>query len=254
MTDVDSLISRANVHSDWQPILRQSLATLQPGYLESLLMDDSWLPGADCLLAAFQRDHSGLRYLLIGESPYPRRESANGVAFYDAAVDSLWSEQGLSKAVNRATSLRNIVKTALLAEGLLHRDKAGKITQDSIARLDKHELINGLGDFFSNLERSGFLMLNATPVLHPERKPAQEAKYWLPFLDRLLTLIAQNSSARITLVLWGKIAKLIETMPASRHYDQIVCEHPYNISFIDNPQMLQLFAHLRVLQRVRRSA
>lgn len=250
MTDVDSLISRAKVHSDWQQILRQSLATLQPGYLESLLTDDCWLPGADFLLAAFQRDRSGLRYLLIGESPYPRRESANGVAFYDAAVDKLWSEQGLSKSVNRATSLRNIVKTALLAEGLLHRDNAGKITQDAIARLDKHDLIRGLGELFSNLERSGFLMLNATPVLHPERKPAEEAKYWLPFLDRLLTLIAQHSSTRTTLVLWGKIARLIETMPASRRYDQIVCEHPYNISFIENPRMLQLFAQLRVLQRV----
>ena len=251
MSDIDSLISRAKVHSDWQPILRQALATLQPGYVESLLADDSWLPGADNLLAAFQRDRSGLRYLLIGESPYPRRESANGVAFYDAAVDSLWSEQGLSKAVNRATSLRNIIKTALLAEGLLQRDNAGKITQDAIARLDKRDLIPGLGDFFDNLERSGFLMLNATPVLHPERKPAQEAKYWLPFLDRLLTLIVQHSSTRITLVLWGKIAKLIETMPASLNYDHIVCEHPYNISFIDNPDMLRLFAQLRVLQRAR---
>jgi uracil-DNA glycosylase len=250
MADVDSLIARAKVHQEWQPILRQSLATLENDYVNSLLADDCWLPGMDFLLAAFQRDRNGLRYLLIGESPYPRRESANGVAFYDAAVDSLWSEQGLSKAVNRATSLRNIVKTALLAEGLLQRDNAGKITQHAIARLDKHGLILSLGEFFSNLERSGFLMLNATPVLHPERKPAQEAKYWLPFLDRLLTLIVQNSSTRITLVLWGKIAKLIETMPASRSYDQIVCEHPYNISFIDNPEMLQLFAQLRILQRV----
>ena len=251
MPDIDSLISRAKVHRDWQPILRQSLATLQPDYVESLLADDSWLPGPDYLLAAFQRDRSGLRYLLIGESPYPRRESANGVAFYDAAVDSLWSEQGLSKGVNRATSLRNIIKTALLAEGLLQRNDVGKITQDAIARLDKRDLILSLGEVFNNLERSGFLMHNATPVLHPERKPTQEAKYWLPFLDRLLTLIAQNSSPRITLVLWGKIAKLIETMPASRGYDRIVCEHPYNISFIDNPEMLRLFAHLRVLQQAR---
>ena len=251
MTDVDSLIARTKVHQEWQPILRQSLATLENDYVDSLLAEDSWLPGIDNLLAAFQRDRNGLRYLLIGESPYPRRESANGVAFYDAAVDSLWSEQGLSKAVNRATSLRNIVKTALLAEGLLQRDNAGKITQDAIARLDKHDLIRSLGDFFDNLEQSGFLMLNATPVLHPQRKPAQEAKHWLAFLDHLLTLIAQNSSTRITLVLWGKIAKLIETIAASNSYDQIVCEHPYNISFIDNPDMLKLFAHLQVLQRAR---
>lgn len=249
MSRIDTLIKRSGVHDDWRPILAESLSTLEPDYLESLLQDDTWLPGVDRLLAAFQRDRTGVGYLLIGESPYPRRESANGIAFYDAAVGSLWSEQGLSKAVNRATSLRNIVKTALVAEGHLQKDSADKITQESIARLDKHGLIPTLAELFQNLERAGFLMLNATPVLHPERKPVNEARYWLQFLERLLTLIAQNSSRRITLLLWGKIAKLIETMPASDNYDKIVCEHPYNISFIDNLDMLQLFAKLRVLQK-----
>jgi len=50
-------------------------------------------------------------------------------------------------------------------------------------------------------------------------------------------------------LLWGKIAKLVEAMPASQAYARLVCEHPYNISFIDNPDMLQLFAKLRVLQQ-----
>ena len=249
MSNIDTLIKNSEVHDDWQPILHESLLTLDPDYVDSLLRDDDWLPGIDRLLAAFRRDRAGVRYLLIGESPYPRKASANGIAFYDAAVGSLWSEQGLSKAVNRATSLRNIVKTALVAEGHLQKDSAGKITQDAIARLDKCGLVSTLGELFDNLERSGFLMLNATPVLRPERKPAREARNWLRFLDCLLNLIAQNASRRITLVLWGQIAKLIETMPASAGYDQIVCEHPYNISFIDNPDMLRLFAKLRILRQ-----
>ena len=248
MSSIDTLIERSGAHHDWRQILAESLSTLEPNYLESLLQDNTWLPGVNRLLAAFQRDRSGVRYLLIGESPYPRRESANGIAFYDAAVGSLWSEQGLSKAVNRATSLRNIVKTALLAEGHLHKDSAGKITQESIARLDKHGLILTLAELFQNLEQAGFLLLNATPVLHSERKPAQEAGYWLQFLERLLSLISQNSSRRITLLLWGKIAKLVETMPASANYDKIVCEHPYNISFIDNPEMQRLFAEINVMR------
>jgi len=249
MGNIDTLIKHSAVHDDWQPILHEALFTLDHGYLESLLRDEGWLPGVDRLLAAFQRDRAGVSYLLIGESPYPRRESANGIAFYDAAVGSLWSEQGLSKAVNRATSLRNIVKTALLAEGHLRKDSAGKITQDAIARLDKSGLVLTLAELFDNLQQAGFLMLNATPVLHPQRKPALEARYWLEFLERLLHLVAQNSSQRITLLLWGKIAKLVEAMPASQAYDRLVCEHPYNISFIDNPDMLQLFAKLRVLQQ-----
>jgi uracil-DNA glycosylase len=249
MSDIDSLILRAGAHGDWHQVLRQALATLDPHYIKSLLEDDRWLPGADRLLAAFTRERSSVRYLLIGESPYPRRESANGIAFYDAAVGSLWSEQGLSKAVNRATSLRNIVKTALVAEGRLQKDSAGKITQDAIASLNRDGMIDTLAELFDNLERSGFLMLNATPVLHPERKPAQEARHWFEFLERLLGLVAQDSQHRITLLLWGKIARLIEAMPASVAYARIVCEHPYNISFIDNLEMLRLFAKLRVLQR-----
>ena len=245
----ETLIDRSGVHNDWRQILQQAFTALEAEYLESLLRAENWLPGSDRLLAAFRRDRAGVRYLLIGESPYPRRESANGIAFYDAAVSELWSDRGLSKAVNRATSLRNIVKTALLGEGLLQRDADGKITQDAIARLDKSALIQTLPELFDNLETAGFLMLNATPVLHPERKPAVEALYWQDFLEQLLALILRHSTDRITLVLWGKIAGLVETMPASAHYDKLVCEHPYNISFIDNPDMLQLFAELQVLQK-----
>jgi uracil-DNA glycosylase len=249
MALAETLIDRSGVHNDWRQILQQAFTALEPEYLESLLHDKNWLPGSDRLLTAFRRDRAGVRYLLIGESPYPRQESANGIAFYDAAVGELWSDSGLSKAVNRATSLRNIVKTALLGEGLLQRDADGKITQDAIARLDKSALIQSLPELFDNLEAAGFLMLNATPVLHPERKPAVEARYWRDFLEQLLALIAQQSAQSITLLLWGKIANLVNEMPASSCYDKLVCEHPYNISFIDNPDMLGLFAELRILQK-----
>ncbi len=244
-----TLIESAEAHRDWRELLQQALTSLEPEYLDSLLNDDSWLPGVDHLLAAFRRDRANVRYLLIGESPYPRRESANGIAFYDAAVKELWSDSGLSKSVNRATSLRNIVKTALVAEGLLQRDTEGKITQEAIAGVNKTRLIQSLPELFDNLERAGFLMLNATPVLHPQRKPALEARYWRDFLEQLLELIAQHSSQPTTLLLWGKIAQLVEATPTSRHYEKIVCEHPYNISFIDNSEMLKLFAQLRVLQK-----
>jgi len=92
-------------------------------------------------------------------------------------------------------------------------------------------------------------MLNATPVLHPERKPVQEARYWHAFLEQLLASISEHAAADITLLLWGKIAQQVEAMPASRPYRKLVCEHPYNLSFIDNPQMLKLFAGLSAMQQ-----
>ena len=155
----------------------------------------------------------------------------------------------MSKAVNRATSLRNLVKTALLAEGHLGADADGKITQDAIRALDKNALIKTLAELFDNLEQAGFLLLNATPVLHPARKPALEARYWRDFLERLLEATAARAEQPLTLLLWGKIAALIEALPASRHFERLVCEHPYNVSFIDNPQMQRLFAELAVMRR-----
>lgn len=248
MSNIDTLIAHSAVHAQWRPLLAEALDQLDTNYMRDLVYDDSWLPGLDSLFAAFRRDLHNVKYILVGESPYPRKESANGIAFFDAAVDDLWSENGLSKAVNRATSMRNILKTALLAEGHIEIDTNGKISQQSIACIDKTKLIKTMDELFASLHSRGFLMLNATPVLHSDRKPAKEAPYWLPFVDRILELIAVTLENKVNLILWGKIAESIEALPASRHYHKLKCEHPYNISFITNPKMQSLFAELRLLQ------
>ncbi len=249
MSDRQTVLSRSAVHPEWQDILDDALQAVDSDYLSQLLKSDSWLPGIDNLFSAFRRDRLGVRYVLIGESPYPRAQSANGIAFYDAAVDELWSETGLSKPVNRATSLRNMIKTALLAEGYIVPDAQGKISQASIAAVDKSGMVQTLGGLFQALENNGFLMLNATPVLHPERKPALEAKYWQGFLLRLLERLADSLNQTATLVLWGKIAGSIEPLQVAERYQKLVCEHPYNLSFIQNPAMQSLFGELGLLSR-----
>ncbi len=248
MDSRQQLLNRSRVHPQWRPLLLEALQQLEDDYIERLLRDANWLPGLDRLFAAFRRDAENVRYILIGESPYPRKESANGIAFFDAAVTDLWSQNGLSKAVNRATSMRNILKTALQAEGLVHADAEGKISQQQIAQVDKTGLIQNMEALFDNLHRRGFLMLNATPVLHQQRKPAKEALYWKGFLDKILELLAEMVPRTATMVLWGKIAEAIEDLPASNSYQRLKCEHPYNISFIQNPLMRNLFSEHALLK------
>jgi uracil-DNA glycosylase len=245
----NELVSRSAVHDQWQDILNDALETVDADYQLKLLQSRAWLPGIDNLFSAFRRDRLGVRYVLIGESPYPRQQSANGIAFYDAAVTNLWSESGLSKSVNRATSLRNIIKTALLAEDYIEADSQGKISQTSIAMLDKSGMIQTMADLFQALEYNGFLMLNATPVLHPGRKPSLEARYWQGFLLRLLERLANSLKQTPTLVLWGKIAESIEPLAVADRYQKLVCEHPYNLSFIQNPAMQSLFREIGVLTK-----
>lgn len=250
MSSIDTLIERSRVHPEWQEILRNALEAVDAEYLDDLVDRPVWLPGTDQLLAAFRRELKTVQYVLIGESPYPRAASANGIAFYDASVTDIWSEKGLSKLVNKATSMRNIIKTALVAEGHLRPDADGKITQQAIAAIDKSSLLQTMSELFQNLENCGFVMLNATPVLHPERKPIIEARYWEGFLASLLLQLGTSSRHKITLVLWGKIAKTIETLDIANFYEMLVSEHPYNISFITNPRMLALFRKINLLKQL----
>ncbi|MEJ7806624.1 MAG: uracil-DNA glycosylase, partial [Telluria sp.] len=99
-------LSRA--HPSWQPHLQQGLeaiARATPHYLLALAQD-AYLPTDQRLFAAFALPLQAVRYVLVGEGPYPRAASATGVCFMDGAVESVWSEGGLSKPVNKATSLR----------------------------------------------------------------------------------------------------------------------------------------------------
>ena len=111
----------ALAHPSWQPLLQKGIRQLPPDYLHFLSQNANYLPTQHQLFRAFSRPLSKTQFILFGESPYPRAESANGFAFWDAAVGNIWSEQGLSKPVNRATSLRNFIKMLCIADNRLNK-------------------------------------------------------------------------------------------------------------------------------------
>lgn len=230
------------LHPSWLPLIQHALRDLDCDYIQQLLNSNDWLPGADKLFNAFSLPFSQTRVILLGESPYPRPVSANGYAFWDGAVSSLWSESGLSKAVNRATSLRNFIKMLLLARGDL---KADNMTQDAIAHLDKSNMIQTAQALFENMMAHGILLLNATLVLRTG-KVREDAIAWQAFLSTLLNEISKQNN-KIVLLLLGKIAQRIESMAAAETYRKIISEHPYNISFITNDKIIQFFKPLDLL-------
>jgi uracil-DNA glycosylase len=244
--------------ASWRPALREGLTALaaaNPDYLPALLEDD-YLPTEGRLFAAFAQPLPAVRYVLVGEGPYPRPESATGFCFMDGAVQSLWSATGLSKPVNRATSLRNFMKLLLVADGRL---KAGNTSGDALAHI-AHEanapesaFIQTRAELQQNLTDRGFLLLNAALVFRPHVPPLKEAKAWQPFLECVLEALEQHAAASKTslptLVLWGKIAEQLKSVPALPDFPQAVSEHPYNLSFILNPTMQALFGPMHLLQK-----
>lgn len=241
------LLEQSNVHRSWIPLLEKALSVVDVNYMNELLRDKQWLPGINYIFSAFSQNIKNLSYVLYGESPYPRKNSSVGVAFLDGMVSNLWSSTGLSKEVNKATSLRNIIKTMLVADGYLDPKVT---TQEAISQINKTELVSTIQELFANLHDDGFLLLNATPVLHPDRKPNKEAKFWYEFNEVLLQEILKIKGDNApTLVLWGSIAKTITAYEVSQSYRMIKTEHPYNISFINNPESLQLFAQYSPLKK-----
>ncbi len=229
----------------------EAVAAADPAYL-SALADDTYLPTEQRLFAAFRLPLDQVRYVLVGEGPYPRAESATGVCFMDGAVGSLWSadaDGGLSKPVNRATSLRNFMKMLLVADGQLDEaNTAGTALAACAARARSGAAIGTLAELQERLEGHGFLLLNASLVFRSHVAPVKDAKAWLPFFATVMEALAARQP-QPKLVLWGKIAEQLNKLPIVQALPQVAAEHPYNLSFIANKDMQALFGPLRLLQR-----
>lgn len=238
----------------WLPVLERGLAavhTADPTYLQALA-EDSFLPTDGRLFAAFAQPLDHVRYVLVGEGPYPRAASATGVCFMDGAVEGLWSPEGLSKQVNRATSLRNFIKMLLVAGGELTPEATGGSAVAVVsarARAIGSPYIQTLQQLQENLTREGFLLLNAALVFREHVPPVRDARAWKPFLATVLDALASRREVPPQLVLWGKIAAQLQDIPAARLLPAIAAEHPYNLSFICNSSMQTLFGPMRLLMK-----
>lgn len=238
------MLPEAYFATGWQEVLQRAVERMDPSYLAQL-HTSSWLPGMSCLFNAFRQPLDHTRYILFGESPYPRAQSANGYAFWDSAVHELWSSTGLAKPVNRATSLRHFIKMLLIAE----HGVSFPADQAAIARLPKAAYVTRLDELFSNLLAEGFLLLNASLVFS-DHTVRHDAKHWRPFIESILIQLAERSHS-MPLILWGKIAQWIDQI-APESFPRLMSEHPYNVSFIHHPAMLDFFRPLQLLQCDRR--
>jgi uracil-DNA glycosylase len=239
----------------WRPVLLQGLqavADADPDYFPALVQSP-YLPTGQRLFAAFAQPLDAVAYILVGEGPYPRAASATGYCFMDGAVGSLWSDDGLSKQVNRATSLRNFIKMLLVADGQLsvsHTSGAALAPVAVAAR--SNGATQTLPQLQENLTRHGFLLLNAALVFRDHVAPLQDAKAWRPFLETVLAALAEHAQAKgraaPVLVLWGKLAEQLQRLPVSARFPQVLAEHPYNLSFIANLAMHALFGPMHLLR------
>ena len=230
------------VHPSWRADVEAAWYALDPAYRESL-RSKSLIPDPPRIFNAFKTlPKDGVCYILFGQDPYPRSESATGHAFIDGAVGRLFSPTGLSKAANRATSLRNFIKMALVADGRL--DPADT-SQAAIAALPKEDLIETIDELRLNFEKNGVLLLNTALVFEDKSASRRHAKAWRPFIRTLLSRLDENTE----LILFGGIARQILDLPEAQRFARHILEHPYNHTFVTNPEAHRLFGPMRLLEK-----
>lgn len=151
----------------------------------------TWLPARDKVFRAFTAvgGPDKVRVVIFGQDPYPRKESAVGLAFLDGAVTSFQSTR-------LAPSLRNIIKGIFIA-----RKMATPATNaDSLrALMDEHILLPP-EDWFSKLATDcGVLWIN-TSLTFESKDQADLSKHlamWEPVIRATIQdILAARAPAR----------------------------------------------------------
>lgn len=229
-----------DIDSSWD--LRLEL--LNKDYLDFLQNSQNYIPKKENIFNAFKTlKKNNVKYVLFGQDPYPRELSATGYAFIDGNVKSIFEKnRTLSKEVNRATSLRNFIKMALVARGDLNKDD---LSPQAISSLDKNNFINDIWQLKDNFEKNGVLLLNTALVFTDKKSCVFHAKEWEAFI---LGMIDKLDSQKVKLILFGSFAQsLYEKNKSLQKFDAFACEHPYNISFITNEDVIEFFRPMDLL-------
>lgn len=230
--------------SSWERVLSEAYASLEAEYQRFLEEDKGYFPSKENYFNVFNTlSKEKVKYILFGQDPYPRKESAGGYAFIDTKVANLFSASGLSKEVNRATSLRNFMKMALVAS---HRLTIEDTSQETIAKLDKTHMIDSIDELRCNFEKNGVLLLNTALIFTDKKSSAKHIKAWKPFVQTLLNAMKEDAPK---LILFGTHAKALRKQFTLDTFETIELEHPYNHTFISNPKAIKLFGPMNLLDK-----
>lgn len=231
------------VDPSWQEIIEYAYSGLTPKYREFLEEDSGYFPTYSNFLNAFHTlSLEKTKYILFGQDPYPRIQSASGYAFIDKNVRNLFSEKGFSKEVNRATSLRNFLKMLLLSEGYLNSDD---LSQNAISKIPKDDFIDSIDELRVNFENNGVLLLNTALVFTCKEDTKLHVKEFRVFMQRLLSRLVEHN---IELILFGAMAKDIKKqLPSTLEFKTVETLHPYNIGFIHDLKVWDTFVPMKLL-------
>ncbi len=161
--------------------------------------------------------------VLYGEDPYPRRSSANGVAFWDAQIKD-WNDRTVGN------SMKNILKALLIAHGL-----ATYGTPLSRCReIALEQGIKGPGDLFRHWLDHGVLLVNVALTFSTFQEKKKHFAFWRPFHLALIQALNARKPSPFY-ILWGRKAQ--QWLPAI----QKSIDDPAKILKFNHPTFIHQF-------------
>ena len=228
-------------HQSWHGVLLCALEKMDENFLADLDTNGDWLPSIGKCFSAFSVPRELVQVVWLGLSPYPRPESAAGISFFDKAIGEIFADNdgGFQVNVNKAASLRNMLKAWLVATGRLNGGQTGKANVESMSR---DGLINELSQLFERGKSCGWLWLNAGLSLRTDCD-AEEAYHraeWFPLIKCVLRDVSARGGEVVLLGNDNKVFCYVVDSP-------LVAPHPRSQGFIQHTKMQEFLLNWRCL-------
>ena len=144
--------------------------------------------------------------IVFGQAPYPRVESASGIAMFDALIQN-WDCAQFGKTV----SMRCIAKAAAEAKGIV---TSNSNIADMRKAFQEHDIVSP-PEWFQAMLAQGVLLLNASLTSGSTVSKSQHTNFWKPVMCRIVETIFQAKlqkfpvgapKRRIAFLWWGNEA------------------------------------------------
>ena len=199
------------VHDSWEPFFRDNINELQK--VEKDIGND-FTPNAENVFKIFKLPLNEIRFIIIGQDPYPQRGVATGRSF--EIMNDSWSY--INKSLEAILVSLHYHMTGDL-KGYCEILQKIKSNKWSICPPDR---------IFTELEsQSGCFFLNKTLTCKVNNKNAHES-IWNDFTTGLVSHIATNINPKW--LLWGNVAQKLESL-IDRKDSIIKTIHPAYFSY-----------------------
>eukprot|EP01064_Diplonema_japonicum_P038026 TRINITY_DN9092_c0_g1_i1.p1 TRINITY_DN9092_c0_g1~~TRINITY_DN9092_c0_g1_i1.p1 ORF type:complete len:558 (+),score=146.80 TRINITY_DN9092_c0_g1_i1:37-1710(+) len=165
----------------------------QPNWEKFLGMarDKEIVPIRELTFQALKPNEPGdWKVVVFGQNPYPRMESATGIAMFDNSLKT-WDD----KRFGSVSTMRCIIKAACMS-----KFNAPKVTPVAeLRKILKANQIVGPAEWFQAMLTQGVLLLNASLTTNPSDKSKSEhLKFSVPIIEGIMETVLQSKTENKT--------------------------------------------------------